>query len=123
MLAIGMGVFVALCAWQGKVGLRQYPEDIREELLQETPLGMPLDEVIKVLNKKGYSLVLDPDRGFWKRDTDLVVGVKHIEANLGTYTTLFRGTVGWQTMYVTAYWGFNNKDQLVDIWIWKAGGL
>jgi hypothetical protein len=123
ILAIGMCVFVALFAWQGKVGLRQSPKNLREELLRETPLGTPLYEVKKVLNNKGLSFVLDTDKGFWKRDTDLVVGVKHIEVNLGTYTALFRGTFGWQTMYVTAYWGFNNKDQLVDIWIWKVGGL
>ncbi len=52
--------------------------------------------------------------GFLKMDVvpTAVVGVKSIHVPLGEYRSPMTTTV-------VAYWGFNERDELTDVWVWK----
>lgn len=93
------------------------PLQIREYLLKKTPLGSSFQSVTKMVENEGWLnrnyvgsggyLVQEPGRASYE------VGVSSINGHLGKYGFPLR-------VHVSAFWGFNEKGELVDIWVWKT---
>ena len=87
---------------------------IKNKILKETPIGSDYVDVEKFVKEKGwYNYNYVGNGGFWNQDTDEVIGVRSIKGDLGEYPTLF-------DTYVTACWAFDEKDRLIDVWVWKS---
>jgi hypothetical protein len=97
--------------------LRRSAVDLRSDLLKETPLGSTISDIEVKLRDKGMRLQLSRNAGFLKQEkgNSVVVGTQSVRVHLGTY----RSSIFSQTS-VTAFWGFNDKSQLIDIWVWKT---
>ncbi len=98
--------------------LRRSDEKIREEILDVTPIGSSIEDVIRVIeNKKNWKWNgrVQPN-GFSKtiagRPTT-VVGSQSIRVFVGEYRNIFATTV-------TVFWGFNENSKLIDVWVWKT---
>lgn len=87
---------------------------IRASLLKQTPLGTSSTDVHAFVDKQGW-LVRNyvGNTGFLRQKSDGqndVVGVSSICGNLGDF---------WN-MNITAFWGFDSRNQLIDIWVWRT---
>ena len=111
----------------------RWPETIiKTKLLLDTPLGTSTTEVESYIKKKGWIIRhIDENQGFLlQKNTcdlnngsklvrnmfgydDCIVGNKSIRASLGNYWAIF-------TTNVTVFWGFNEEEKLIDIWVWKT---
>lgn len=97
--------------------LQRDAEVIRADILKETPIGSTIADVESKLRVKGLSPQISRSAGFLKQEkgTSVEVGNQSIRLHLGTYrSSLFSFTS------VTVFWGFNDKSQLLDIWVWKT---
>ena len=105
--------------------LRKQSENIREDVLKITPIGMSMEGVIEIIEnrrrwevrficeERGYSLF----RGRPLRAIDPnaeIIGEKHIEGHLGWYRGVWR-------VDVTAFWAFDENGKLIDVAILKEG--
>ena len=113
IMAFGL-VIVAIGAWFYSHSLFRSEASIRASLLKQMPLGSNSVDVREFVDKHGW-LVRNyvGNTGFLKQETSApseVVGVTSIEGNLGDY---------W-LMNVTAFWGFDSSNRLVDVWVWKT---
>jgi hypothetical protein len=92
-------------------------ESLRNELIQETPRGLTLLDVEKILKNRGLVPIVSSTAGFLKQENGLseVVGAQSIRAHLGDY----RSSLFFITS-VTAFWGFDENGELIDIWVWKT---
>lgn len=95
--------------------LRRNPVLIREKFLLDKPIGTPISEIEHWLageKKLRYEKI---NAGFRKSypPPPAVIGVQSIEANLGEYRTIF-------VTSVVAYWGFDERGKLVDVWVRKT---
>jgi hypothetical protein len=95
-------------------------DNIRVSLLKQTPLGSSYQDVRSFLKKKRWldESYFGEHSGFAKQEggPPVIVGVSSLSGQLGTYRTLpyFLETD------VTAFWGFDANNQLIDIWVWKT---
>ena len=108
---------VAACSSTG-LSLRKDPDQIREALLVQTPVGTSSDDVVQSLRAHHYSMS-QAKTGYLQRTSDSSfeeVGVTSIKADLGRYYTSPFGTTG-----VTGYWGFDIHGNLVNIRVTKGG--
>jgi hypothetical protein len=117
--------------------IRQSGEQLRLELLEETPRGASMEDVKRLIQKKGWTIrVYDENRGFLdqRRDGDpqlpppdplirvpipitggWVTGAKNIEVHLGDYLPVLDFPTS-----VNLFWGFDRESRLIDIWVWKT---
>lgn len=106
--------------------LRKSPERIRADMLKHTPIGMSMDEVIKVINNNDnweiefiHDNGLTMHNGYPRIDSFLVnentVGVKSMSVYIGTYNFFF---FAGETI-VRAYYAFDEDSKLVDIAVGK----
>ena len=107
-------VIIAIAAWFYSHSLFRSETRIRASLLKQMPLGSSSADVHEFVDKHGW-LVRNyiGNTGFVKQEagaTSEVIGVTSIRGNLGDY---------W-LMNVTAFWGFDSSNQLVDVWVWKT---
>jgi hypothetical protein len=95
--------------------LKKDPQAIREELLREKPIGTSMSEVERWLAKEKKLEFKKVKTGFLKQDVVpvVVVGAKSINAKLGEYRSPLLTTV-------VAYWGFSDRGDLIDVWVWKT---
>jgi len=95
--------------------LKKDPQVIRGELLREKPLGTSMVEIERWLTKEKKLELKKTNTGFLKQDVvpTVVVGAKSINAKLGEYRSPLLTTV-------VAYWGFNDRGDLIDVWVWKT---
>ncbi|MCL2672288.1 MAG: hypothetical protein FWF10_09690 [Clostridiales bacterium] len=120
LLIIIIALTLIFSLHSGRINLRKSNEDIREDLIEITPLGMNMEDVLKVIegNRKwelewardnyGYGISPDgPGEGHAES-----VGVKSIRACIGEYGFIFR-------TYVVVYWGFDEDSKLIDIAVRK----
>jgi len=119
MVIVACSVFLLLLGKGCLSNLYLYrdAEAIRAHWLKETPLGTSIDDVEANLRSRGLSPQVSKNAGFLKQEpgNTVVVGQQSIRLHLGTYrSSPFAFTS------VTAFWGFNERHQLIDIWIWKA---
>jgi len=90
---------------------------IQRSLLKQAPLGTSSTEVLAFIRKEGWEISgYDPTRGFLKQDPlkpNATVGDSHVQVHLGYYWLPFRTDV-------TAFWGFDKSNRLIDVWVWKT---
>ena len=109
--------------------LRKPVEEIREYLLELTPVGTSMDDVLAVVRGNDMRLVSVNDRfGFAMRngrpstpdsnDVALgnVVGVQSVRAILGSYWSTF---FALYITHVDVFWAFDENSQLIDIQVRK----
>jgi len=106
--------------------LRRSEEHIRERMLKLTPVGTSIEDVVEIINKRGWSNdgVLDRGYGLANGGTptiytsyftnEPVIGTKSIRANIGEYHA-YMIIYTW----VFCYWGFDENSRLIDIAIEK----
>jgi hypothetical protein len=91
---------------------------IENKLYKITPLGTSFEVATNELAKRFGTIYSSDSTGFVEQDwpePPRVVGVKSIEVDLGDYHASPIATVS-----ATAYWGFDDKDKLIEIWVWKT---
>ena len=91
---------------------------IRETILEFTPLGMSMDEVINMIesNKKWKIDFINYDFGYVSHDSGLnptVIGKKTINAYIGSYVDFWK-------VYVNATWAFDENSKLIDVFVEKS---
>ena len=78
-----------------------------------------MKEVEAWVKNKGWKNVrVSYTRGFFRNEplNEATIGVKSITATLGDYVSF---PVGFTTR-VVAKWGFNDKGELIDLWVNKS---
>ncbi len=92
-------------------------EKIREKLLETTPIGTKMEDVIKLVerNEKWEVARINYERGFWHQRIypNRTVGKKSIQVELGEYRFILITSV-------TVYFGFDENSELIDVWVWKT---
>lgn len=92
-------------------------EKIRGKLLDSTPIGTKMDDVIKFIesNKKWKVAWISYEHGFnhQRLIPRKIIGEKSIRVEMGEYRFFL-------TASVTVFWGFDENSELVDIWVWKT---
>lgn|SRR5690554_5014118 len=104
--------------WHMKNGLLiRNPDAIRDQLIQETPIGLSVYEVEKKLKERGLKPALFTGYGALEENKELVNGIwaSSISANLGEYS-LFPFFI----TSVVAFYGFDEEYTLVDIFVRKS---
>ena len=115
IVLISIAAIVALNVFIYSPYLFRSEAGIRESLLSQTPIGTNSTEVRAYVDGHGW-LVRNyvGHTGFLKQEfgkkKDEVVGVTSIQGNIGDYGP----------MNITAFWGFDSKNQLIDIWVWRT---
>ena len=96
--------------------LRRSQDVIEKQLEKITPLGTQYNMAVKLLEPHFSEIQQNTNTGFLKQEelTQEVVGVKSIEVPLGSYRNFPFGST-----WVRAYWGFDEKGRLLEIWVWK----
>ena len=125
LLVIALGVAIISCSLNP---LRQSEEQIRGKMLELTPIGMHVDDVLEVFENNeewgnyqhfddGYLTVrdgrLEIRRHEFLQEDSKIIGVETIKVHLGTY--LF----GLGDTHVVAYWAFDENSNLIDIFVKK----
>jgi len=107
--------------------LRRSNEEIRESILELTPIGTSMDEVLNTIETNtewereymnentGYSMNFG--RPSFPSSFDIsenreIIGVKSIRVTIGTYSGSFK-------TYVIVYWGFDENSTLIDLAVRK----
>jgi len=109
-----LGCFVFLQGCTGIGNPWKDPEAMRQDLLELTPIGSSLADVESKLKRRhiGYEKYLN--HGFIRGTDRQLIGVKYLSAQLAGYRSgLLTSTV------VTAFWGFDAEDRLIEIWVQK----
>jgi hypothetical protein len=108
---------IVIAGWIASQPLLRSENSIRAALLKKTPLGSSVTEVRMFVDRRGW---LDRkyigSGGFLKQAPGKpaeVVGATSMCGDLGHYWLPFRTDV-------TAFWGFDTSNRLVDIWVWKT---
>jgi hypothetical protein len=119
LLSASAVIVVLLATWL-LFSLRRPEPMIRASLLRSTPLGSSSRQVRALLQRQGWlSTNYIGSGGFLKQETgepDVVVGATSLRGELGSYRSvpyLFETSV-------TAFWGFDTNDYLIDVWVWKT---
>ena len=123
-----VGASVVLFTADSANPLRRSTDEIREDILELTPIGMSMDEVIKVMEsnkewdiyyvneRSGY--VMNADRPGEPSPSDIeegrVIGVKSARALIGTYQNIPH------MAYVSVFWAFDEDSKLIDIAVRKG---
>lgn len=97
--------------------LQRDAKDIRADFLKETPIGSSINDVEEILRVKGQKPQITLNAGFVKQEkrTLQVIGNQSIKLHLGTYRSS-----PYSHTSVTVFWGFNDQQRLIDIWVWKS---
>jgi len=123
--------FLLLCYMVVKVTwglpLRLSEGKIRDWVLKRTPLGTSLEQVRVYTDSKAWRdrFYVEDGGTYWGHNYWLdgnapagqTVGDKSIRGDLGDYLNAALGTT-----QVTAFWGFDTNDQLVNVWVQKSAG-
>jgi hypothetical protein len=90
-----------------------YTSGIRDILLSQTPIGSSLADVRKLFERRGWLVQsYEGNTGFLRLDAGVqndVVGVSSLQGKLGDY-----GEVS-----ISAFWGFDRNNLLIDIGVWR----
>ena len=107
---------------------------LRRHILQITPMGTSIDDVVDIINNKddwrtvdrilGFGFApLSPRQGPPAEHLSLPdlprVGVQSVSTFLGFYNSWYR-FFGLLTTSVDVFWGFNEDGELIDVFIWKV---
>jgi len=111
--------------------MQQSEEEIREYLLELTPIGMNMEEARRVIEyhfqieEWGYGpWGIDYQNGVWRRFDPRIhayrpshIGVKSLNLRLGRYRRSGRILA---TTFVHVGWGFDENSELVDVYVSKS---
>ena len=96
--------------------LRKSNDQIRESVLEITPLGTNMEDVLKVIEtKKKWKVVWinnDYKHEFTDLSGDFVIGTTSIKASIGKYRNFFE-------VDVQVYWGFDENSKLIEVEVRK----
>ena len=110
LVFVSVGLCVAYPLWRSESSIRAY-------LLRQTPLGSSIQEVRAFLERRGWlDRSYSGDTGYYFQPVGQparTVGVSSLTGDLGQYGFPLR-------VSVTAFWGFDANDRLIDIWVWKT---
>jgi hypothetical protein len=112
---LALGLFLALLIFSP---MRLPPSIIRNSFLREVPLGTALPDLEHYLINERHLVVKVSKGGFYMQEPPArskIVGAKTVSANLGTYTSIFLLETS-----VKAFFGLDENDCLIEIWIWKT---
>ncbi len=90
-------------------------DQIREQMLKKTPIGKGISDVKAFCVSENLACSYSDTAGYWDQYIGKTVGVKSIWAVLSEYKT-----TPLTITTVTVYWGFDNEERLVDIFVWKT---
>lgn len=113
VLAAAAGIVFIEQGWT----LRRGSNEIRRDLLADTPLGSSVDAVSQKLKRRGLNPLIS-GKGFLRQPTGSamsVVGVSSVRAELGNYRQF-----PFPIVTVTGFWGFDASGRLIDVWVWKT---
>ncbi|MCL2420799.1 MAG: hypothetical protein FWD03_02990 [Defluviitaleaceae bacterium] len=101
--------------------LRRSSEQIRADILEITPIGMSMEDVLNIIedNDQWEIRRVSYDFGFYKQapnERPRTVGEKSITVRKGHYRSILM-----EIIVIDVFWGFDENSQLIDIWVWKAG--
>ena len=123
LLALSLLVVVAV-AVVNSLSLRRSQASIKDSILQLTPIGMDMENVIAVIESKrkwkveyisyehGFTRPGRPDPNDIASGWGSVVGEKSIRVFLGDYRNIFITSV-------SVFWGFDADSKLIDVHVWK----
>ena len=107
---------------------------IRHQVLRITPIGMNIDDVIEVIERRddwGEPIVsyefgfapLSPGR---RRPLPAELGLPDLprvgKMSISSYMGNYRNWFMLLVVDVTIFWAFDEDGKLIDVHIWKAGG-
>ena len=116
LIALFVVIGIAASVGFGSVSLRRPASMIEASLLGIAPIGTLKDEVVRAIEKKGWTHSALRDTGFTKQASSHpmeIVGKKSIEAHLGEYGLFLKTSVD-------AFWGFDEDGKLLGVWVWKT---
>ena len=120
IILVAVGVIACCVVWILSNPLRRPEGKIRDRILAVTPIGSPKESVVAVLEKEGWSdRSYDGSSVFLKQEPGRpseTIGVSSLHALLGEYRSLPVPVV----TSVSAFWGFDPDDRLIEVWIWKT---
>jgi len=112
--------------------LRKSPKNIKADILKLTPIGMSMEDAIKVIDsnekwairyisgKYGYSMFGGwpgaPSPNEIAQNADTIIGEKSINASIGEYRNIYK-------IYVDVFWGFDENSKLISITVRKDGDV
>ena len=104
--------------------LRRSAERIRDDMLELTPIGMSMEDVLEIIesNDRWEIKFVSHDFGFYRQEPNeprRTIGRQSIRAYTGRYRNL--PFVLWDVIVVDVFWGFDENSELIDIWVWKQG--
>jgi hypothetical protein len=95
--------------------IRSSPEEIRKILLQNTPLGISMEQVVAYCQNKKIPYTISTKSGYLDQEHHIVVGSQSVRGQFGEYKESI-----FVTASVSAFWGFNEQGKLIEIWVWKT---
>ena len=113
--------------------LRKSQEEIRGNMLKLTPVGMSMEDVLKVIesNKKWETMYVSHEHGIPQGELGKAgtpIGEKSIRAHIGEYTGkwYFDGNI-LHTIYIASlkeyvdvFWAFDEDSKLIEIYVVKS---
>ena len=128
ILVIVVGVIVISCSSNP---LRKSEARIRESILDLTPIGMSMDDIIKMVESKEewepprvnyeYGVLYDKRMRRFRYGNYIealsenfdITGEKSIDITMGHYSGFL------VEVYVTAWWAFDEDSKLIDVFVYK----
>jgi ABC-type dipeptide/oligopeptide/nickel transport system permease component len=100
---------------------RKSNEEIRDSILELTPISTSMEDVLKVVesNKKWKTEYVSYEHGISQGDLGRAgtsIGEKSIRVLIGKY----RNPV---VVYVSVFWAFDENFKLIDVYVIRTGGF
>jgi hypothetical protein len=113
-------VILSYIAWEylSTLNLRQDAKIIREQVLTQTPVGSDMKKVEEYCLRHTKPCSGSVESGFLKQELGepmIVLGKKSIRGEFGNYRASL-----YTTGSISVFWGFDESDKLIDVWIWKT---
>ncbi|GEN45959.1 hypothetical protein [Alkalibacillus haloalkaliphilus] len=103
--------------------LVQSEEEIRENMLKETPMGTQMEDVIEFLegNEEWEIKSIRYENGFYHQGITprREIGEKSIRVHMGYYRAFYKFFLRTD---VSLYYGFDENGELIEIWVRKMIG-
>ena len=108
--------FVVVCVSVGLILTQCTTEaQVRTELLQRTPIGAAIDQVMAFCASEKLLCKHSNTAGYLNQRNGKTVGVQSV------WTVLSEQRPTPLTITTTScFWGFDKDGRLVDIWVWKT---
>ena len=121
LILIAVAVPVMMVVFDMRNPLRKSEELVRESILELTPIGTNMSEVILAIKNNerwDWSGHINHTSGYpTDASRNAFVGKQSIRVNVGKYLTL-KNIIPFDT-FVVVFWGFDEDSDLVDIRVWK----